>query len=98
MSSIRKLKKDIDFLTNEIINDAFLASSIHGGKIENELNIIFEEVINFRNELFKKINAAPSGRKKEGTKKYFNTLKSEMDNRFKEFFDKLSDIIANNQS
>lgn len=95
MASIRNLKKDIDFLTNEVISDSFLALGFHGDKVGEKVSDLLEEVVDFHNELYDKINAAPSGRKKEGTKKHFNSMRSEMDKKYKEFFEKLSEIIAN---
>lgn len=95
MASIRNLKKDINFLTNNIISDAFLALRFHGDKIQDKVNALLKEVVEFRNLIFEKINNAPTGRKKTETKPYFRSIRTEMDKKYREFFEKLSEIIAN---
>ncbi len=96
MASIRNLKKDLDFLTNEVISDAFLAIEFHGDKVEQKVQELLEELVDFHNKLYEKIHNAPSGKKNPERKKYFRTIRKDINEKFPEFFEKLSQIIANN--
>jgi hypothetical protein len=95
MANIRNLKKDVDFLTNDVISDAFLALGFHGEKVEEKVSALLEEVVDFHNQTYEKINSAPTGRKKSETKPYFRNIRTEMDKKYREFFEKLSEIISN---
>jgi hypothetical protein len=55
MATIRDLKKDIDYLTNEVINDSLLALEVHGKKVEEQVNNLINEVINLMKLLEKKL-------------------------------------------
>ncbi len=94
MASIRNLKKDIDFLTNEVISDAYLAMGFHGEKVEEQVITLLEEVVDFHNHLYEKIQMAPTGKKNPERKKYFQGIRQEINTKFPEFFEKLSKIIA----
>lgn len=95
MANIRNLKKDVDFLTNDVISDAFLALGFHGDKVQDKVSALIEEVVEFHNLTYEKINNAPTGRKKTETKPYFRSIRTEMDKKYREFFEKLSQIISN---
>lgn len=95
MANIRSLKKDVNFLTNDIISDAFLALDLHGDKVQDKVNALIEEVVEFHNLTYEKINKAPKGRKKAEIKPYFRSIRTEMDKKYCEFFEKLSEIISN---
>ncbi|MCX7861653.1 MAG: hypothetical protein N2449_01500 [Bacteroidales bacterium] len=94
MASIRNLKKDIDYLTNEVVNTAYLAIGIHGEKIEQKVIDLLEEVIDFHNSLYQKIQDAPTGKKNKQAKPYFREIRQAMDEKYPEFFAKLSKIIS----
>ncbi len=95
MASIRNLKKDIDFLTNEVISDSFLAIEFHGEKVKEKIQELLEELVTFHNSLHEKIHNAPSGKKNTERKKYFRAIQKEINEQFPIFFEKLSQIIAN---
>ncbi len=95
MASIRNLKKDLNFLTQEVINDSFLAVGFHGEKVESKVTELLEEVVDFHNSLYEKILKAPKGKKNPERKKYFLAIREEMNRQYPVFFEKLSNIIAN---
>lgn len=95
MASIRNLKKDIDFLTNEVINDAFLAVGFHGKEVEQKVQKLLEDLVDFHNNLHDKINKAPKGKKNNDRKKYFSEIQQEIKEKYPLFFEQLSQIIAN---
>lgn len=56
MSSIRRLKKDIDYLTFAVIDDCI--NCLAYGKSTDEISEIVQSVIDSRNEMRQRINAA----------------------------------------
>ncbi len=94
MASIRNLKKDIDFLTNEVISDAYLAMDFHGEKVKEQVVALLEEVVDFHNYLYEKIQMAPTGKKNPEKKRYFRDIRQEMNTKFPQLFKTLSNIIA----
>ncbi len=95
MASIRDLKKDVNFLTQEVINDAFLAIGLHGNKVESKVTELLEEVVDFHNNIYEKIQQAPTGKKNPKIKKYFRSIREEINKQYPVYFEKLSNIIAN---
>lgn len=99
MATIRDLKKDIDYLTNEVINDSLLALEVHGKKVEEQVNNLINEVIEFNETLRKKINERPRGKKrhqskKHEQKKYIKEIQKQVEEQFPVFFERISQIIA----
>jgi cytochrome b involved in lipid metabolism len=65
MANLRKIKKDIDFLINEVISDCYLFLSFHPGGKEQEVETILLEAVNLRNDLYNRVNSAPSEERKQ---------------------------------
>ncbi|MGL4908356.1 MAG: hypothetical protein ACRC9X_03480 [Bacteroidales bacterium] len=74
MANLRSIKKDIEFLIDEIITDCYLFSSFHQGKKEEEVSALLLETVNLRNQLFERINSAP----KEKSKQHFQTIRKDL--------------------
>ncbi len=60
---MRKIKRDIDFLANEVISDCYMALYFNDGAKREQIVAVIEEVVEFRNELFVRANH-PGGQKK----------------------------------
>ena len=56
MPSIRKLKKDIDYLVFEVISDCFTFGTLHPDDKEEEVSGIIADAVVLRNELIKRVN------------------------------------------
>ena len=52
MASIRRIKRDIDFLANEVISDCYMALYFNDGAKREQIVAVIEEAVEFRNELF----------------------------------------------
>jgi len=68
MANIRKLKKAIDEQIYSVISDCFTFSAVHPDDKPDEVTGIISDAVNFRNELFHRVNnpsaeADPKGRK-----------------------------------
>ena len=56
MASIRRIKRDIDFLANEVISDCYMALYFNDGAKREQIVAVIEEAVEFRNELFVRAN------------------------------------------
>ena len=56
MPSVRKLKKDIDYLIFEVIADSFTFKAMHPDEKPDEVSSIISEAVSLRNDLIKRVN------------------------------------------
>jgi hypothetical protein len=56
MPSIRKLKKDIDYVIFEVISDCFTFGTLHPDDKEEEVSGIISDAVSLRNDLIKRVN------------------------------------------
>ncbi len=61
MSSVRRLKKDIDCLAFEVISDCFSFGSLHQDEKAEEVAGIISDAISLRNDLIKRVNNPVKG-------------------------------------
>ncbi|MDR1225614.1 MAG: hypothetical protein LBK47_01785 [Prevotellaceae bacterium] len=65
MGNLRTIKKDVDFLVNEVIADCYLHLHFHAGKSDEAVEGILLEAVNLRNSLFERINSQPEKKAKQ---------------------------------
>lgn len=56
MASIRNLKKDVDFLIDEVIGDCMLYLHFNQGKNKDEIESVLMQSVDLRNGLYTRIN------------------------------------------
>lgn len=56
MPSIRKLKKDIDYLIFEVISDCFVFGTLHPDEKDEAVSGIISDAVELRNDLIKRVN------------------------------------------
>lgn len=93
MASIRRLKKDMDYLTFAVVDDCL--NCLAYGKDSDDMAGIVEEVINKRNELRQRVNAGRSLAKAE-RKKYYQGICKDMMISIDGAFSKLSEVVKKN--
>ena len=94
MANIRDIKKDINYLTGEVVSDCFLFLHLHTGKKDDEIMSILNDVIALRNDLITRVNNVPAVGDKKQNKAHFNTISSELLIKVDEHLQKLSKIAA----
>ncbi len=95
MASLRKLKKEIDYLVSEVISDAYTCLVIHPSKNRDEVISIIEEAVNVRNTLIDQVNHPDEKHNPRLIKKYYQTLRTKMFDEIDALFQKLSDLCKN---
>ncbi|MBP9019160.1 MAG: hypothetical protein ABFC18_04180 [Rikenellaceae bacterium] len=56
MASLRKIKKDIEYLLTEVVSDCWTYLYFNEGKNEDKIAEIINDAIDLRNDLFNRIN------------------------------------------
>lgn len=78
MANRRNLKKDINYLVNEVVSDCLAYMFIHPDKNKDKAINIIEETVAKRNELIAKVSQVKKEKDPKKVKKMFTQLKKEM--------------------
>ncbi len=90
MASIRRLKKDIDYLTFAVVDDCL--NCLAYGKDTDDISEIVQGVIDSRNDMRRRVNI---GRNlpKEGKKAHYKAIYKDLMISVDGSFSKLSDLV-----
>ena len=94
MASIKRLKKDIDYLTFAVIADCFNYNSYNPGN--EEVMTIVKETIALRNDLRNRINH-PDVKEEGELKGHFNGIFNEAISKADQSFERLSEAIKSSK-
>ncbi|MGQ1947747.1 hypothetical protein ACT3CD_11680 [Geofilum sp. OHC36d9] len=92
MANVRTLKKDINFLTSELVTQAYMNQIFFKTSDEELVNQI-TEALEFRNDLIAKVNHPDGKDNPKLIKSYFSKVRKEMVEKFGKLFD-----VANKES
>ncbi len=93
MASVRRLKKDIDYLVFEVISDCFTFGSVHPDEKEDEVTGILSEAVSLRNDLIHRVNATAKV-DPQAVKTHFQSIKKDLFLGVDDLFKRLSAIAA----
>lgn len=91
MATKRNVKKDIEYVTYEVLNDCFLSIESHPDRKKDEIMSLIAETLTTRNELVARVNKRDI--KKGEAKKYFKQIYNDLMKSADESFTKLSVLI-----
>lgn len=91
MASRRSIKKDIDYLTQEIIGDAYLTLHFHSAQ-KTEVIALIGRAVDTRNELIGRANNPAEPKNRGLVRKHYARLRREMMERVDGLFSDLSAI------
>lgn len=92
MASLRKIKKDIDYLVNEVVFDCYLALYFHEDK-KDEVVSVMRDAVDLRNELFQMVNNPAEKNNPSLVRKHYSFIRTQMYDRVDGLFDKLSKAV-----
>lgn len=92
MASIRKLKKDVDYLVNEIVSDCYACLVINSTVNKLAVYEIIEEAVDLRNSLYERINNPAEKHNPGLVKKHYYLVRENMFEGVEGLFAKLSEV------
>lgn len=87
-NNLRTLKKDIDFLVDEVISDCCTFIYLNPDKKEEEVMAIINEASDLRDTMFSRLNNVQDN----PVKPYFKALKEDLINELDALFLKISEL------
>ncbi len=91
MASKKNIKKDINYLTYEVVSDCYTFMYLHPDKSKGKAEKIIEDIIKTREELIARVNKIEVKDKKE-IKQHFNKIYEDILNKTDESFTELSKL------
>ena len=88
MASLRRLKKDIDFLVQEVISDCCTFMYLYPDKKREEAIQIIEDAVELRNKLYAKSNNPQTNPKKA----YYRAINQELFKGIDTLFQTISEL------
>ena len=88
--NLRDIKKDIEYIIGEFIDDCTLFVLLNPGKGSDEVAKIIDEAVDLYNNLKDKINAKVDGNKKA----YYNGIRKELFEKTDALCEKLSAAVS----
>jgi len=92
MSSVRNLKKDIDYLVFEVISDCFVFQGIHPDHKTDELSEIMSDAVNLRNDLIARVNNPDGKDNPKIVKSYYKAVSKDLLTGVDNLFTRLSTL------
>ncbi|MBP7507633.1 MAG: hypothetical protein KA807_07425 [Prolixibacteraceae bacterium] len=93
MAKIKDLKKDIRFITEQLLIDALEVSEIIESKQKQEILDIIVEIAGLHNDLISRANHPDGKDNPKLIKKYYNDLIVELLEKSDKIYDKLNQLI-----
>ena len=91
MANLRQLKKEIDYILEEVVFDCDMAMCFQPSK-EKEIFEVMQEAVAVRNNLYAKAMNPAEPHNRSLVRKHYAVLRAEMEDAFGALFEKLSAI------
>ncbi len=95
MASIRRLKKDVDYLTFAVVSDCMNYNSCAGKSVPEVVDIV-KKMIEYRNEVRSKISARKSCNNKKEIRSYYKEISIDLLKTIDGEFTRLSNLVKQN--
>ena len=92
MASIRNLKKEIAFLSSQVIGDSIDLVQAFNGK-EQEAMAVIDDVVSLHNDMVGKVNSPDGKDNPKMVKAYYQRLKKDYISGINEAYKKLEDLV-----
>lgn len=91
MANVRSLKKDVNYITSELIIECLTFDYLFPDKNKEELTNIITDVVTFRNNTIEAINKAPRT-SSEPVKNHFKNIRLKMNSEIDQIIDRLKGL------
>ncbi|MCE3279350.1 MAG: hypothetical protein K0S44_1541 [Bacteroidetes bacterium] len=90
MANRRELKRNINGLLGDVIEECYESLLNNEGKNEKEVEAIVDEAVDLADELIARTNSAKSLKSKKEVQKHFSAIKEELGDKVIGFVEKLN--------
>ena len=91
MASLRQIKKQIDYVVNEVVYDCYLSLGFHPEQQE-EIVTLMQQAVDMRNNLFELVNNPAEKHNPSLVRKHYSYVRQQLVERTEEIWGKLSEI------
>lgn len=91
MASLRDIKKEIDYVVNEVVYDCYLSLGFHSDR-HAEIIDLMQQVVDMRNNLFELVNNPAEKHNPSLVRKHYAYVRQQLIERTEEIWGKLSEI------
>ncbi len=92
MATIRDLKKDINYLTSEIITEAYVRKVLFNDVKDDDVSKIIADAVAFRNDLIARVNHPDGKDNPKLVKAHYQKIKKDMTDQFSAMIDKVNKL------
>jgi hypothetical protein len=92
MATIRDLKKDINYLTSEIITEVYVRKVLFSDVKESDVSKIIGDAVAFRNDLIARVNHPDGKDNPKLVKAHYQKVKRDMTDQFSAMIDKVNKL------
>lgn len=78
MASIRKLKKEVNYLAYELLTEVFAYKHFHPDMEEKKFDTIIKDIVKSRNDIITRINHPGEAKDPENLTSHFQQVKDDM--------------------
>lgn len=90
MASLRILKKDIDYLMDEVVTDSYLSLYFHPER-KDQIIKIMEDAVDLRNTLYEQANRPAEKKNQSLVRKHYSQVRRDMFDGIDKLFVRLSE-------
>ena len=91
MASLRILKKDIDYLMDEVVTDSYLSLYFHPER-KDEIVSVIRDAVDLRNSLYERANNPVEKRSPSLVRKHYAAVRRDMFDGIDKLFVRLSEV------
>ena len=84
MASIRALKSDINFLTSELVTQAYVSKLLFKSMSDEEMSGLVTKALEFRKNFIEKVNHRDAKENPKMVKAYYTKIRKDMIHQFEE--------------
>ncbi len=93
MASLRRLKKDIDYLLDEVVTDSYLSLYFHPDRKDDIVRVI-QDAVELRNSLYDRANNPTEPRNRSLVHKHYAAVRRDMFDGIDKLFVRLSEMSS----
>jgi hypothetical protein len=90
MTSRRKIKKNINNVLANVLEECYSEILINPGKNDNEITLIIDDAVDLADDLIAKVNNSKNLKKRKDVKSNFQTIAIELEDKAVGFIEKLN--------